>query len=155
MGRQKPEHTARLQQMPRHRLRIKDFPLIIRPTLHPEIIPKIPLSPPPPRRIIQQSPRPSPAESARVVVVLMVVVRRGAGRRLVGLLGEGLVVRRGVEPRIRAVRRGGLRVGRGGGADRDQQRCGTQDRAGDEVANCVGAVGVGVLVCGHELIVAG
>ena len=66
-----------------------------------------------------------PAASARVVVVLMVVVRRGAGRRLVGLLGECLVVRRGVEPRIRAVRRGGLRVGRGGGADRDQQRCGT------------------------------
>jgi hypothetical protein len=36
---QEPKHAARLQQMPRHRLRIKDFPLIIRPTLHLKIIP--------------------------------------------------------------------------------------------------------------------
>ena len=41
----------------------------------------------------------------------------------VRITGGEPLVRRGVEPRIRAVRRGGLRVGRGGGADRDQQRC--------------------------------
>jgi hypothetical protein len=38
---QEPEHTARLEQMPRHRLRIKNFPLIIRATLRPKIIPTI------------------------------------------------------------------------------------------------------------------
>jgi hypothetical protein len=36
---QEPKHTARLEQMPRHRLRIKNFSLIIRATLHPKIIP--------------------------------------------------------------------------------------------------------------------
>jgi hypothetical protein len=39
MRSQEPEHAARLEQMPSHRLRIKNFPLIIRSTLHPKIIP--------------------------------------------------------------------------------------------------------------------
>ena len=32
-------HTARLEQMTRDRLRIQQFPLTLRPTLHPTIIP--------------------------------------------------------------------------------------------------------------------
>ena len=35
---QEREHAARLQQMPRDRLDIQQIPLILRPTLHPEII---------------------------------------------------------------------------------------------------------------------
>ena len=39
MGSQKPKYAARLQQMPRHRLRVQQFPLLLRSTLHPTIIP--------------------------------------------------------------------------------------------------------------------
>ena len=39
MGGQKPKHTARLEKMPRYRLGIEQFALLIRSTLHPEIIP--------------------------------------------------------------------------------------------------------------------
>ena len=40
MRRQKREHAARLQQMPGHRLDTEKIPLILRPSLHPKIIPK-------------------------------------------------------------------------------------------------------------------
>ena len=40
MRRQEPDHAARLEQMPRHRLRIKDLPLSIRSTLQPHNYPK-------------------------------------------------------------------------------------------------------------------
>ena len=36
---QEPEHAARLEEMPRHRLGVKNLPLIIRAPLHPKIIP--------------------------------------------------------------------------------------------------------------------
>ncbi len=36
---QKPKHTARLQKMTRYRLRIQEFSLLIRSTLHSTIIP--------------------------------------------------------------------------------------------------------------------
>ena len=35
---QQPKHTARLEEMTRYRLRIKQFPLILRATLHTKII---------------------------------------------------------------------------------------------------------------------
>ena len=38
MRSQKPKHTARLKQMTRYRLRIQQFTLTLRPTLHTKII---------------------------------------------------------------------------------------------------------------------
>jgi hypothetical protein len=40
MGSQKPKHTARLEKMTRYRLRIQQFSLLIKSTLHLQIIPK-------------------------------------------------------------------------------------------------------------------
>ena len=71
MRSQERKHTARLEQMPRYRLRIQQLTLIIRSTLHPKIIPKIAINRPTATRIIQGIPSPAvtdrnaPASAAR------------------------------------------------------------------------------------------
>jgi hypothetical protein len=45
MGSQERKHTARLEKMPRYRLRIQQLTLNIRSTLHPKIIPNNPDQP--------------------------------------------------------------------------------------------------------------
>jgi hypothetical protein len=49
MSRQKRKHAVALQKMTGNRLRIQELPLIIRPTLHPLIIPKTASQTAPPR----------------------------------------------------------------------------------------------------------
>ena len=86
--------------------------------------------------------------------MLVMVVRRRAGTGLVVLLREGGMLRRSMEPGVRGAHHRGVSMGLGGRADRDHQRRRCQDRGSDQAANCVGAVGRGVLVCCHDTIVA-